>query len=364
MPTLRKLILNSFDINRLRMDFKFLDLAAQTAATVDPHHTASNPRVGCVVVQDGQIIGQGSHQKFGEAHAEAEAFSKLIPGWTNDLSLHPGMNFTMATVYITLEPCVSHSGKKTPACTDLLINLNPKAVIVGHLDPHFPGQGVKKLRAAGIKVTVLATNHHQNLNPWFDAWITDKKPFISLKVAQSLDGKITPPLVAYQTGKRALTGPQTQTIVHNLRAHHQAMLTSTQTLLEDDPLLDVRHASGLNFTPSAPDVIITGRRKIPQNARVFSVPNRQVHFISDLDALIPYCRTLQIASVMTECGGRLNTQLLASGLVDQIEIFTAPIFCGDTAKSSFIAPNTLDLFTLTAAHAHGNDTQLSLRRTV
>jgi diaminohydroxyphosphoribosylaminopyrimidine deaminase/5-amino-6-(5-phosphoribosylamino)uracil reductase len=334
------------------MDLKFLDLAAEAAATIDPHQTTPNPRVGCVVVKDKTVIATGVHAFFGAAHAEVNAlqgFSK------NDVE--------QSRVYITLEPCVSHTDKKTPACTDLLIKLKPQAVIIGHLDPHFPGQGVAKLRAAGINVTVLETNHHPDLNPWFKTWMVQKKPFITLKVAQSLDGKITPSLTKYQKGERALTGAQTQTVVHSLRAHHQALLTSTQTILEDDPLLDVRHAEGLSFTPSAPDIIIAGTRDIPKNARVFSVPNRQVHFISDLEALVPYCQKHKIASVMTECGGQLNTQLLAADLVNQIEIFTAPIFCGGTAKPSFVQANDLSNFTLANSHQHGHDMQLSLHRT-
>jgi len=344
------------------MDLKFLDLAAQAAATIDPHQTASNPRVGCVVVKDNIVLATGVHALFGEAHAEVNALSKLIPGWPNNLSTHPGMDLHHCTVYITLEPCVPHAGKQTPACTDLLIKLRPQEVIIGHLDPHFPGQGVAKLRAADIKVSVLETKHHQALNPWFNTWITEKKPFITLKVAQSLDGKITPALADYQKGERALTGSQTQAVVHNLRAHHQALLTSTQTILEDNPRLDVRHAEGLSFTPSAPDIIIAGTRDIPKNARVFSVPNRQVHFISDLDALVSYCRTNKIASVMTECGGQLNSALLASNLVDQMEIFTAPIFCGKTAKPSFVTTHTLAPLALSGSHQHGHDMQLSLRR--
>lgn len=337
---------------------KFLDLAAQTALAVDPHLTKSNPRVGCVVVHHHQVIAVGAHEKLGAAHAEVNALKNCIPGWSNQ----KGQNIPDlqdCSVYVTLEPCVGCRGKKTPACTDLLIKLKPAEIIVGALDPHFPGQGVAQLKAAGIKVTVLNSPHHENLNPWFKTWIRQSKPFITLKVAQSLDGKITPPNQAYKKGHRSITGKETQMVVHNLRAYHQAILTSTETILEDNPKLDVRQAQNLDFSPTAPEVIVLGERKIPDKAKIFSVENRQVHFVKELEGLIPYCQKHNLASIMTECGGRLNSALLEAELIDQIEIFTAPIFCGEKAKPSFTPNKNLTGFELKHTKLLNKDLWLS-----
>ncbi len=327
----------------------YIQLAADLAAKIDPHRTKSNPRVGCVVVQNKQVIAQGAHQKFGEAHAEANALKGLTK---TDLA--------SATVYVTLEPCVQCAGKKTPACTDLLLQLTPQKVVIGSLDPHFPGTGVTQLKAAGVEVEVLNTQHHQNLNPWFNTWITQKKPFITLKVGQSLDGKITPPLAAYAQGKRAITNQAVQAHVHHLRATHQAVLTSTETILEDNPKLDVRHAPTLSQPTSAPDVIVVGKRVIPKSFNIFTDKNRQVYFLDALTDLQNFCQEKQIASIMTECGGTLNTQFIEADLVNQLEIFTAPIFCGDTAKPSFTKLLDLSPFQLKAKQAYGDNFGLTL----
>jgi len=331
-------------------DLEFMVVAFNAAAKVNPHKTKSNPRVGCTVVLEGEIISTGAHEVFGEAHAEVNALKNLIPGCNlesiNNDDFHPGMEVSKATIYITLEPCVKTSLKKTPACTDLLLKFKPARVVIGLLDPHFPGQGVAQLKAAGIKVEVLNTKHHQILNPWFETWITTQKPFMTLKVAQSLDGKITPASKDYLQGVRGLTNALTQQEVHSLRALNQALLSSTETVLEDDPQLDVRHAKNLDFLPSAPDLIVVGKREIPKTAKIFKAKNRSVHFVKDLKDLVPFCRENQIASVMTECGGSLNTQLIEQRLIDQIELFTAPIICGDTAKPGFTKELDLSLFHL------------------
>ncbi|NCP66998.1 bifunctional diaminohydroxyphosphoribosylaminopyrimidine deaminase/5-amino-6-(5-phosphoribosylamino)uracil reductase RibD [bacterium] len=328
--------------------FKYINLAAELAARVDPHQTKSNPRVGCLVTQDGKIIAHGAHQKFGEAHAEVNALKDF-----------EAPDLKRSKVFITLEPCVKCAHKKTSACSDLLIKLKPEAVIVGALDPHFPGQGVAQLEAAGIKVQVLNSAHHEKLNPWFKTWITQQKPFITLKVAQSLDGKITPALKDYKSGARTITGKKVQSLVHNFRASHQVLLTSTETILEDNPRLDVRFCSGLDYAPSSPDIIVVGKRTIPKEAAIYKTQNREVFLIEDLEALIPFCQGKKIGSILTECGGQLNSSLLEANLIDQIEIFTAPIFCGDTAKPSFTKEVNLNQFQLRMTQTIGNDIQIS-----
>ncbi len=329
-------------------DLELMDIAAKSAAAINPHNTKSNPRVGCVVMIENEIVATGAHKFFGEAHAEVNA----LKGLTNS-------DLKTATIYITLEPCVKGIGKKTPACTDLLLKVKPERVVIGSLDPHFPAQGINQLEAAGIKVSVLKTKHHELLNPWFKTWITQKEPFSTLKIAQSLDGKITPAQIMYESGNRKITGALTQKKVHNLRATHQAILTSTQTVLEDNPLFDVRHANNLLHPVSAPDVIVIGSREIPSTARLFSVTNRKVHFVQKLEDLVSYCQQQNLASILTECGGTLNTALIKTGLANQIEIFTAPIICGNTAKPSFVKNVDLAQFKLQQWCKIGDDFRLT-----
>ncbi len=325
----------------------YLDAAAQAAANINPHQTKSNPRVGCVVVNDDKIISTGVHEIFGGAHAEVNALSNV-----------PSDRIQQSEVYVTLEPCVEHAHKKTGACTSLLIKLKPKAAIIGALDPHFPGQGVKTLEQAGIKVSVLDSAHHQTLNPWFHHWITTKTPLITLKVAQTLDGKITPPLTQYNLGHRAITGPAVQTQVHQKRALTQAILTSTETVLQDDPLFDVRHVKDLSFEPTPPDVIVIGKRSLPAGAKLYQVKNRQVYHLSEFKHLIPLCQQHSIASILTECGGQLNTALLQANLVQAIQLYTAPSFAGRSAKPSFTKPIDLKTWHLEKTSAPGGDISL------
>lgn len=338
----------------------FLNQASLIAKSVDPHLTKSNPRVGCIFVQNQKIIGQGAHQHFGGPHAEVLARQSIEQGPTS--SVLSAIDLKETTVYLTLEPCVNWVGKKTPACTDLLVKLKPKKVVLGSLDPHFPGQGVAQLKASGIEVLVFNTEQHQQLNPWFETWITQHKPHITLKIAQSLDGKITPAKEDYQTGARKLTGSQTQGKVHTLRANVQAILTTTETVLQDNPRFDVRHAEPLLHPVSSPDLIVLGKRKISSEALIFKTHNRKVYFISELKDLIPFCQSQGIASIMTECGGHLNTALLENDLVNIIEIFTAPIFCGNTAKPSFLKSLNLEKFKLVKTNTSGDDFQLSYRK--
>lgn len=326
-----------------------MDIAAQIASQVDPHKTCSNPRVGCLVVQGDRMISQGTHEVFGGPHAEVNAFVSLSEAQING-----------STVVVTLEPCVAQAHKKTGSCTARLIELKPAEVIIGALDPHFPGQGVQALDAAGIKVMVLNTNHHAVLNPWFEHWITTKTPFITMKVAQTLDGKITPPYSDYEQGDRAITGPETRAYVHGMRAHTQVVLTSTKTVLEDNPRLDVRHSAVLSFEPSNPDVIIVGQQEISPSAEVHKLSGRKVHQLSSLDKLIPFCQENGIASIMTECGGTLNSALLEEALIQKIELFTAPKFSGDSGKQSFMDTSSLNNFSIGSTDCLGNDFKLTL----
>jgi len=331
----------------------FLNLAAKQAAQINPHLTNPNPRVGCVVVHKNKVIAQGAHEHLGQAHAEVNTLHQVDP------NLVP-----QCEVYITLEPCVSFTGKKTPSCTDLLLKLKPAKVVVGALDPHFSGQGLQALNAAGINTELVANKAHQNLNPWFKTWITQQRPYITIKIAQSLDGKITHSNTAHQSGIRAITGLQTQAVVHALRSQNSAILTTTATVLDDDPRLDVRikkHIAGEYFNP---DVIVMGNRGLPATLALHQVTKRKIHTLQnrDFNTLISLCHKHHLVSVMTECGSTMNQALLEADLVDEIQIFTAPNFMGEKAAPSFLQPQTLATFSLTNQQTLGNDFQLTYLR--
>lgn len=349
------------------MNHYYLTLAAQAAAQVDPHQTQPNPRVGCVVVKNGAVIATGTHQKYGEAHAEVNALNSIH---------HSPSTIHQSTIYITLEPCVHFSGKHTPACSDLITKLKPARVVVGALDPHFTGQGLAQLKAAGIEVELFETEHHQQLNPWFNVWHQQQRPFITLKVAQSLDGRIT-------NGKKHLTNQASREQVHIMRAGHAAILTTTNTVLADDPQLNVRlgpHPHPLfrkegeapsnhspftiHHQPTSPDIIIMGQSGLPASLRLHQITGRRIHHLQsrDFNELISFCREQHYASIMTECGGIMNSALLKAGLVDQIELFTAPVYLGDEFTPSFTQSADLADFELIERHAWESDVQLSYQR--
>lgn len=199
------------------------DLARLGAGEVSP-----NPMVGAVLVYDGKIIGEGWHQRYGSAHAEVNCIASVKP---EDRALIPD-----ATLYCSLEPCF-HFGK-TPPCVDLVLQKGIQSVVVSNLDPNplTAGKSLKKLEAAGVKVvTGILEQEGQYLNRAFFTWITEKRPYIILKWAQSMDGYIGRP------GERTpVSEAPALRYVHRLRAASDAILVGTNTALTDNPRLDTR----------------------------------------------------------------------------------------------------------------------------
>ena len=344
---------------------KYLDRAAELAAQVDPHLTAPNPRVGCVIFKGDQILAEGTHQQYGDPHAEAHALKQLNPG-----------EAAGAEAAVTLQPCHYYQGKKTPSCTAALIQAQIKKVWIGATDPHFTEADLDTLRQAGLEVEVLNTPHHAQLNPFFDTWITQHRPYICLKVAQTLDGRIT-------NGQRHITSPASRAAVHQMRAQYSGVLTTTATVKTDDPQLNVRldaspsegrlggvmtHAS-LPHPISNPRVLVMGQSGLPASLKLHQVAGRQIDHLQtrDLNELITFCRQEQIDSLMTECGGTLNAALLEAGLVDEIQIFMAPSVAGSTQTPAFNragnqTPLNLAGFKLVEQAALENDVWLRYRR--
>jgi diaminohydroxyphosphoribosylaminopyrimidine deaminase/5-amino-6-(5-phosphoribosylamino)uracil reductase len=223
-----------------------IELAMRGRGLVEP-----NPMVGCVIVKDGRVIGEGFHQKYGQAHAEPNALaacSKSPEG---------------ATAYVTLEPCC-HINKQTPPCVPRLIAAKLARVVVGCLDPNpqVNGQGIAQLRQAGIEVVtgVLEDECRQLIAP-FVARTLHRRPYITLKWAQSADGKI-----AGANGKPIqISNESSQKIVHELRARCDAIAVGINTVLSDDPLLTIRHAQALRPMSR---YVLDRQLRIPQKSRL------------------------------------------------------------------------------------------------
>ncbi|HEY9167352.1 MAG TPA: bifunctional diaminohydroxyphosphoribosylaminopyrimidine deaminase/5-amino-6-(5-phosphoribosylamino)uracil reductase RibD [Candidatus Kryptonia bacterium] len=314
-------------------------LAANGLGSVSP-----NPLVGCVIVKDGRIIGEGYHEKFGGPHAEVNA----IRSATEDVA--------GSTVYVNLEPCDFQG--KTPPCTDLLIEKRVKKVIVAMLDPNprVNGGGVKKLRAAGVEVELgVCAEAAHILNEVFTYYISKKLPFVVLKVAQSIDGK-----VALKNGRsKYITSADSLRRVHELRRTYDSVLVGAGTVRSDDPLLTVRLVEGR----SPKRIILDGKLSVSTKSKMFrnkdaptilfyskSMENKnnirkklrelealgvETHALKgrtstslSLTLVLRSLTKMQIASVLVEGGVKIFSDFINQGLVDKIHIFVAPKIIG------------------------------------
>ena len=241
-----------------------LQLARLSAVTVSP-----NPMVGCVIVHNGKIIGEGYHQKYGDAHAEVNAVNAV-----SDKSL-----LSESTVYVTLEPC-SHFGK-TPPCADLLIKHKFKKVIVCNYDPNplVAGQGIEKLRQAGIEVEVgLLEEEGRELNKRFFTYIEKKRPYIILKWAESADGFIAKGI--YETVQ--ISNLLSRRFVHKMRSEEDAIMVGTNTAKYDNPTLNTRFWTGKN----AVRVLIDRELSLSKNLHIFDNSQKTICYNSLKDKII------------------------------------------------------------------------------
>lgn len=304
--------------------------------------TTPNPRVGCVIVRDGAILGEGWHEKAGEPHAEIHALQRIGAGDTA----------RGATAYVTLEPC-SHHGR-TPPCADALIAAGVTRVVVAMQDPNplVAGRGLARLAAAGIAVDCgLLEAEARELNIGFVSRMTRGRPWLRLKVAMSLDGK-----TALANGRSQwITGPDARRHAHGWRARSCALLTGIGTVREDDPRLTVRDVD----TPRQPlRVVVDSKLEIPLDAAILAGGNcliacavidaaktAQLEALGaevlvlpnprgkvDLPALLSELGRRGINEVMAEAGRKLNGSLLREGLVDELLIYQAPMLLGDSAR--------------------------------
>lgn len=223
-----------------------LHLAAKAQGATHP-----NPMVGAVVVRGGRMVGRGFHRKAGGPHAERMALAQA------------GAKARGATLYVSLEPC-RHFGR-TPPCTEAILKSGVRRVVAAMVDPNpkTQGQGLKRLRAGGVRTTVgILKKEAQELNKVFMTWMISKRPFVTVKVAQSLDGKIA----TSRGDSRWISGPPARAWVHRLRSEVDAILVGVETVLKDNPRLTIRPSAG--HPPVR--VILDSHLRTPPSARIFS----------------------------------------------------------------------------------------------
>jgi diaminohydroxyphosphoribosylaminopyrimidine deaminase/5-amino-6-(5-phosphoribosylamino)uracil reductase len=318
------------------------------------YSTTPNPRVGCVMVRDGRVIGEGWHEKAGLPHAEASALAKIVGA---------GETARGATAYVTLEPC-SHFGL-TPPCADALIEAGVARVVVAIQDPNplVAGQGLTRLAAAGIEVAGgLLAAEAEELNIGFVSRMTRGRPWLRLKVAASLDGK-----TALNNGtSKWITGPDARRDAHAWRARSCAVLTGIGTVRDDNPRLTVRE---VKTTRQPLRVVVDSRLETPPEAAVLEggnvliaaaqddatrnaalrargaeivlLPNAQGKV--DLANLMQELGRRGINEVLAEAGTRLNGSLLREACVDELLIYQAPMLIGDAARGMFGLAELTDL---------------------
>ena len=313
-----------------------LDLAKRGQGYVEP-----NPMVGCVIVKSGRVVGEGFHRRFGRAHAEINALRRA------------GSAARGATVYVNLEPC-SHEGK-TPPCADALIAAGVRRVVAAMKDPNpsVAGRGFRRLRAAGIRVdTGLLRVEARRLNAPFVVFHHEKRPYVILKWAQSIDGKI-----ATRTGhSKWITSRQSRAAGHALRARVDAVIVGVATVLADDPDLTARMAKPRR---TAWRVVLDSRLRIPTKAKVVRsarntptlivmakgcdnprkrraleaagcqvLPVRGTKQGIHLPSLLHRLHEMDMTNVLVEGGGRVLASFFEQGLSDEARVYVAPRLVG------------------------------------
>jgi diaminohydroxyphosphoribosylaminopyrimidine deaminase / 5-amino-6-(5-phosphoribosylamino)uracil reductase len=346
---------NSFSSHDQRFIEHALALARKGIGLASP-----NPMVGCVIVREGQIVGEGFHQYEWRDHAEIVALKSA------------GDKAHGATLYVTLEPC-NHTGRTGP-CTEAIIAAGVRRVVAAMDDPNpvNSGRGFERLRAAGIEVFHgVCEEEAKDLNEAFACWIRTKKPFVTLKSALTLDGQLALPHSSKKRGKNAgkrhawISSEESRAEVHRMRHASDALLTGIGTILADDPLLTDR--SGLPRRKRLLRVILDSKLRVSPTSRIVktsdddllvftSVPltsakarklqNAGVEVLRakpnngriDLNSVLAELGRREILSVLLEAGPTINGAALASSMVHKLFLFYAPKISGDNRVPFALAP--------------------------
>jgi len=328
-----------------------LELARRGIAVTSP-----NPAVGCVILDcAGQVVGEGWHEYDLLDHAEVAALKIARQ--------HAGERLKGGTAYVTLEPC-NHTGR-TPPCTEALIEAGLSRVVIATIDPNptVAGHGLERLRAAGIQVALgVCQAEAQRLNEGFARWSQHKRPLVLMKVAMTLDGRIAPPEGVHNLRQPYwITSEVARQAVQPLRWQADAAVTGVDTVLADDPMLTDR--SGLRRRRPLLRVVLDSALRMPldskmvasahndvvvftvskDEARIHELENRgvRVEVLAAEAGRVPLGKVLDklgeegILTMLTETGTRLNTALLAGGMVDRVHLFVSPQILGSDAVPAF-----------------------------
>lgn len=321
------------NIEKERIDRQMMARAIRLARRA-LYTTSPNPRVGCVICNDKGIIAEGWHEKAGEAHAEIHAMEQLKPEQIKG-----------ATVYVSLEPC-SHQGR-TGACAKALIEAQVARVVCAMSDPspQVSGSGIAMLEDAGIDVQVGLLEHEARaLNPGFIKRMEQGLPYVRVKLAMSLDGR-----TALGNGEsKWITGESARRDVHHWRARSDVILTGSETVLRDDPLMTARLPEAGITIKQALRCVIDSNNRVPRTARIFSGDGDTIIIGSGaqadwqvaadtqgkvgLERLLEKLAQQEINEVWVEAGATLAGAFIEKKLFDELIVYMAPVILGDQAK--------------------------------
>ncbi|MFA6078868.1 MAG: bifunctional diaminohydroxyphosphoribosylaminopyrimidine deaminase/5-amino-6-(5-phosphoribosylamino)uracil reductase RibD [Candidatus Omnitrophota bacterium] len=320
----------------MNIDQEYMHIAIKLAKKAEGR-TSPNPIVGALVVNGSQIVGRGYHKKAGLAHAEVNALKEA------------GRQARNATLYVTLEPC-DHFGR-TPPCTDAIVNSRIRRVVIGMTDPNplNNGRGIKRLAAHGISVVSgVLEKEARSINEPYIKFITRKLPYVTVKAAESIDGKIATRL----GDSKWITSDDSRRYVHELRSRVDAVMVGVNTVLRDDPLLTSR----IRGAKQPLRIVVDSHLKTPLNAKLFANIRRSPLLIVaiersprikkyeskgaeilivkekrgkvDLARLMKSLAVRGISHILVEGGGELNAAMIDSGLADKVLFFIAPMIIG------------------------------------
>ncbi|WDE98671.1 bifunctional diaminohydroxyphosphoribosylaminopyrimidine deaminase/5-amino-6-(5-phosphoribosylamino)uracil reductase RibD [Lentisphaera profundi] len=297
-------------------------------------HTSPNPHVGAVIVKDDQVIADGWHKKAGTHHAEKDAI-------TNAREAGKADDLVGATIYVTLEPCCTYG--RTEPCTEWIIESGISKVIYGCTDtnPEHAGRGFNYLLQAGVQVEgPILEEKCLWINRFFFKWINDNKPYVILKMAQTLDGKI-----ATESGQSQwITGPEARHQVQQLRQGCDAIMVGGETLRQDNPSLNVREIDH----PRHPQRFIWSRKEFTGDYKAFTQAGGatfcHAQNKSEWQDFLTQLGTNEVSSLLLEGGGWLASSALKAQIVDEIQFFVAPkILGGEASRTSVSGLNPLSL---------------------
>jgi diaminohydroxyphosphoribosylaminopyrimidine deaminase/5-amino-6-(5-phosphoribosylamino)uracil reductase len=360
----------SYSADDVRHMARALELARRGLYTTDP-----NPRVGCVLVHEGEVIGEGWHERAGEPHAEVHALRAA------------GGRVRGATAYVTLEPCCHHG--RTPPCTQALIQAGVARVVAAAPDPNpkVASQGIAELTRSGIRVDIgLLQAESERLNPGFITRMSRGRPYVRIKLAASLDGR-----TALASGEsKWITGEAARADVQRWRARSSAILTGIGTVMADDPSLTVRD---FDIGRQPLRVVLDGHLSMRPNARMLSLPGKTLVMTAeddseyadaliaagaevvvlragpdrvDLPGLMQDLAEREVNELLVEAGATVCGALLDAGLVDELVVYLAPHLLGSSARGMFNIPGLENMANRIAldiqdVRAVGNDWRITAR---